>query len=234
MWKREGKGKAWGSDMSCPNSGIWFPACNPVPAQWITLLTKGQFVKEWAPTGKQQAGTCLLTSAPDLPCLGSVLHFTTQHNVQKPSQRSSGVATDSGAAMGDSFVCVRSGYVHRNSLGWQNIRNSYNYIWLMSFSKSSLKNSLRYYNDRHVALIKMMHIFRIQELQANSAESFFSYSKIRFYFCNLSVGLPEHTGLSLRFMVGYFWRTDGFSFWIEQIWKYLYFQVLCLLSYCDA
>lgn len=149
--QKEGKWKAWGSEMSCPSSGSWFPACNPVPEQWITLLTKGQFVKEWTPTGKQQAHTCLLTSLPDLPCLGSVLHFTTQHNVQKCSQHSSEVAADLEKSQRWPFslslcmcVCVCSGCTHTNSLGWQTIRNSYNYIWLMSFSKSTLKNSLRY------------------------------------------------------------------------------------------
>lgn len=118
MWcekQEEGKWIAWRSEMSCPNSVSWFPACNPVPEQWITLLTKGQFVKEWAPTGKQQARTCLLTSLPDPPCLGSVLCFTTQHSVQKCSQHSSKVATDLEKATDDPFLwmCIYSGCMHK-------------------------------------------------------------------------------------------------------------------------
>lgn len=109
MWcekQEERKWKAWGSEMTCPSSGSCFPACNPVPEQWITLLTKGQFVKERAPTGKQQASTCLLTSLPDLSCLSSVLRFTTLYNVQKCSQHSSEVATDSEKATDAPCVCA--------------------------------------------------------------------------------------------------------------------------------
>lgn len=57
-----------------------------------------------------------------------------------------------------------------------------------------------------------------------------------FYFHNLSTWFPGPEGivLLLGFVVRFFRRVNCFSFWIEQIWIYFCFQVLCLLSSCDV